>query len=234
VADAVRDQLSNDTWMVLSGLDRLLSAVSPERGWPAADDVSPTLARVLEALLAFAGLATESMVRDTGWWFLDAGRRLERAVHVTDLVRACLGTVQPPAVEELVVESVLVAAESIVTHRRRYPAGAGVDTVLELLLTDRDNPRSLAHQLDRLRQAVRHLPATDDDVLGDSVLRLRARLVAADVTALAAPEGSDRPALTALLDEIADQLRVLADAVATAHFAQPVGPRSFDVMLETV
>ncbi|MGN6606246.1 MAG: circularly permuted type 2 ATP-grasp protein [Jatrophihabitans sp.] len=226
-AAAVRDQLSNDTWVVLGDLDRVLGGLSSERGWLAADDIAPSLARVLESLLAFAGLVAESMVRDTGWHLLDAGRRLERAQQLVALLRACLATVPPPAVDELVVESVLIAAESIVTHRRRYPAGAGVDTVLALLLADADNPRSLAHQLTRLRHDIGRLPAGRDD----TVLRLLARLGAVDVVALARATDGRRTELVRFLDETADGLRALGDELAATHFAQPVRPRSFDAVL---
>jgi Ni,Fe-hydrogenase III large subunit len=37
----------------------------------------------LQSLLALSGLAGESMVRDPGWRFMDAGRRIERC-HLRD------------------------------------------------------------------------------------------------------------------------------------------------------
>ncbi|MGH3827206.1 MAG: circularly permuted type 2 ATP-grasp protein, partial [Pseudonocardiaceae bacterium] len=72
----VRDQLSADTWLVIGALERELLE-------PAAAGAAPgTLPRVLTSLLALGGLASEGMVRDHGWRFMDAGRRLERGIQV--------------------------------------------------------------------------------------------------------------------------------------------------------
>ena len=60
--------------------------------------------------------------------------------------------------ESMVLESVLIVGESIITHRRRHQGRAQVDTVLDLLLLDRENPRSVALQLDRLAEDLAHLP----------------------------------------------------------------------------
>ena len=58
------------------------------------------------------------------------------------------------------LEAVLLAAESIVTFRRRYRTRTGVDAVLELLVIDPFNPRSVAYQLQRIRIDLRALPNT--------------------------------------------------------------------------
>lgn len=221
LANAVRDQLSNDTWLVLSRLDRRL--VPYRRGWATSDDVSATVSGILESLLAFSGLAAESMVRDTGWYLLDAGRRIERAMQVLELLRATLVTEHPPAVETMVMESVLIAAESVITHRRRYPARAGVETVLELLLTDGGNPRSLANQLDRLAHDLAQIAASSgvDDPLGHTVLTIIARVREADEAALVRAEDGRRPLLNALLVDTHRELASLALAITARHFVQP-------------
>ena len=103
-----------------------------------------TLARVLGSLLALAGLSSESMVHDPGWHFLDAGRRIERGVQLAALLEATVTVEHDEATDSLLLESVLISAESIITYRRRYRSQAQLETVLDLLLLDPDNPRSLA------------------------------------------------------------------------------------------
>ena len=73
-------------------------------------------------------------------------------IHVTNLLRTTLVQERPAEVDELVIESVLVATESIITFRRRHSVRAGASSVLELVLLDRDNPRSVAYQVDRLQE----------------------------------------------------------------------------------
>src|SRR4030095_16735107 len=65
-----------------------------------------------------------------------------------------------PDSDRLVLEAVLTAAESIVTFRRRYRARSSVDAVIELLVIDPFNPRSVAYQLQRIRADLRTLPNT--------------------------------------------------------------------------
>jgi len=218
LASASRDQLSTDTWAILRDLERGLFPFRNGHG----GDITSAMTSLREALMAFAGLAAESMVRDSGWHFMDAGRRLERALQIARLLRGTLITSHLPEVDALVEESTLIAAESIITHRRRYPAQSGADTVLELLLIDRDNPRSLAFQLDRLAADLRRIgsPTQADQGLDEQALRISARLLAVDTRSLAAVgEGGRRVELEALLGTVVDELHDVALAIEGAHFA---------------
>jgi len=189
----------------------------------APDNIAETLSQVLESLLAFAGLAVESMVRDTGWYFMDIGRRLERAQQVTVLLRAVLTGVHAAEVENLILDSVLTASESIITHRRRYPSRRGIDTVLELLLADRGNPRSLAFQLDRIDGDLTHIPghAGQPDSVRRRVLEVLTRVREADPTALAEGDGSRRTELLLFLSDVDAELRELSTAIEAIHFTPP-------------
>jgi uncharacterized alpha-E superfamily protein len=217
LASAVRDQLSGDTWSVLARLDRTLAPFG-RTGGPAA--IPGALPVVLETLLAFAGLAAESMVRDQGWHLLDAGRRVERALQVARLLDACFIARTPIAVEDLVVESVLVAAESIITHRRRYGAGAGIESVLSLLLFDRDNPRGVAYQLDQLSTDLRRVGgrARPSDAVSDQLEPVLAILEQASASELALVVRGERTALDGVLKSLIDELHRVAEAIAATHF----------------
>jgi uncharacterized circularly permuted ATP-grasp superfamily protein/uncharacterized alpha-E superfamily protein len=224
LANACRDQLSNDTWGVFAGLDEVLAPFADptitDEPRTATRDVAAAMASLRASLMAFAGLASESMVRDSGWHFMDSGRRIERALQITRLLQACLLTRHSPAVNALVQESALVAAESGITHRRRYPAQSGVDTVLELLLTDRDNPRSVAFQLDRLTSDLRRIaPGSASEELDQQLQRVSARLLSVDCTTLAEVDGAGvRHALDELLRDLVDDLHQLAVSVEAEHF----------------
>ena len=216
LASASRDQLSTDTWSILSDLERVLVPFDGTGGVL----IATSMARLREALMAFAGLAAESMVRDAGWRFMDAGRRLERALQLARLLRGTMVDRHPPAVETLVEESTLIAAESIITHRRRYPAQAGADTIFELLLIDRDNPRSLAFQLDRLGTSLRRIGGSTDSDPDQLVQQVSARLLAVDCRALdSVGPGGRRDSLEELLGAIVEDLHELAVSIESAHFA---------------
>jgi uncharacterized alpha-E superfamily protein len=185
------------------------------------------LARVLEGLLALAGLGAESMVRDLGWAFMDAGRRLERAGQLLGVLRRTLDVVHPAPVQAMVLEAVLVVGESIITHRRRHPDRPGavrVADVLELLLLDRGNPRAVALQLDRLLEDLSAIPERAGPDGDPAPLQTRARTAAArlrelDLQALSRGEdGGRRTELVRALDALRADLDDLAGRLQATHF----------------
>ena len=211
-AHHVRDLLSVDTWSVLGRLQQTLAQI------PDADDqLQPLLADVLESLLALAGIMAHSMVRDESWAFLDAGGRMERAQLTVSLLRHALCTPHGAGVDALVVEGVLRAGESIITHRRRAAAGTGpsdpLESAIDLLLLDRVNPRSVLNQVEAL--------AGDLKLIGDEASSARARGVAARLDAVdLAVLPYDPDALAALLDAVEDELRTLSEELTGRHFVR--------------
>jgi len=170
VSRTVRDRISSDTWRVLNRLklrevDTRASELSAEAAALAEEppETAATLSDLLESLedlvislTAFSGLATESMTRGPGWRFLELGRRLERAAHTISLLNSTLTKVSGG--EGQLLEALLEIADSSMTYRRRYLSSVQAAPVLDLLLADETNPRSLAFQLVALTRHVDHLP----------------------------------------------------------------------------
>ena len=185
--------------------------------------VQHSLGRIMQGLLALSGLFAEGMVRDPGWRFMDAGRRLERGQQLVALLRATVTVERSTAADSLLLESVLIAAESILTYRRRYRSHAQLETLLDLLLIDPDNPRSLAFQLDQLAVDVRLIPKLDSGLrLSDPerlVLEASTSLRLADTALLAlSQQDGTRPELDGVLSNVLELLYRTADAIDTDHF----------------
>jgi uncharacterized circularly permuted ATP-grasp superfamily protein/uncharacterized alpha-E superfamily protein len=222
-AYAARDQMSMDTWLVVSSLHRDLLDV-PALG-------RFTLRKVLASLLALEGLAAESMVREPGWWLMDAGRRIERGIHLAALLRATVTVDRNEAADSLLMESVLSVAESIITYRRRYHSHAQLETFLDLMLLDPDNPRSLAYQLERLTEDLAALPKEPGRRMSDAekpVLEASTALQLADTAQLASTwRNGERFELAIFLQTMIQRLQQSADGLEALYFAHPVGQRSF-------
>jgi uncharacterized circularly permuted ATP-grasp superfamily protein/uncharacterized alpha-E superfamily protein len=228
-AHAVRDQLSVDTWMVIGALSHELLDLGTQPSGRQ-HDVQAKLSRVLQSLLALSGLVGESMVRDPGWRFLDAGRRIERGIQLARLLQATLGERRGLATDSLLLESVLTATESIITYRRRYRSQAQLETVLDLLLLDPDNPRSLAYQVEALATDVRALPAQVAGRLSEaeeSTVATSTALGLVDTAVLAVPDADGAyMALGDFFAEIGERLARTADVIHDTHFMTHVPQRA--------
>ncbi len=229
-ANAVRDQLSTDTWMVVGNLEREIHGLrTPSLGGQTV--VARTLGQIMQSLLALSGLADECMERDPGWRFMDAGRRLERADQLASLLQATVTVERGTATDSLLLESALIAAESIITYRRRYRSHAQVETILDLLVLDTDNPRSLGYQVDRLSDDVHLLPGPNQGTrLRQSerlVLEAATALRLADTAALAVPRpDGTRPDLDAFLARIIGLLRRTSEAIEGESFVRSLPQRT--------
>ncbi|MFI8978267.1 circularly permuted type 2 ATP-grasp protein [Nocardia asteroides] len=222
-ARAVRDQLSADTWMILGAVDRALAefrGASTEQETALSSVHSLTLA----ALLSLSGIGAESLVRDTGWYVMDIGKRIERGLALTSLLKATLSQASPPEVERVVTDTILVAAESAVIYRRRHRGSAHVAALAGLLLFDAGNPRSLIYQLDRLEADFQALPggagaSRSQRLLADAQRMLR-RVDPADL------ENTDadgvRTELVELLEGVHLRLRKLSESFEATKLAVPV------------
>jgi uncharacterized circularly permuted ATP-grasp superfamily protein/uncharacterized alpha-E superfamily protein len=239
VAGVVRDLVSLDMWRAVGGLADFPTdptAFGPDGPTPA--DLLGLLNRTVLTLSAFGGLAAESMTRAEGWRFLDLGRRLERALHMAALLK---GTLVAPAEQEgPVLDAVLEVADSGMTYRRRYLGSLRAEAVLDLLVFDETNPRSLAAQLVALDDDLNHLPRPARGAVRSAEQRLA--LAALSAVRLAEPEpltavagDGVRPALRELLDRVGGWLPELSDAITqqylshlqtTRHLAAPEPDRA--------
>jgi uncharacterized circularly permuted ATP-grasp superfamily protein/uncharacterized alpha-E superfamily protein len=227
-ARAVRDQMSNDTWMVLAAVER---AVMHPRGVPPDSHaegeayLAAAHSQTLAGMLALSGVAAESMVHDVGWTVMDIGKRIERGTWLTALLRATLTTVRGPGAEQTITESTLVACESSVIYRRRMLGKVSISAVAELVLFDEENPRSLAYQFERLRADLKALPSSSgssrpERLVDEIAVRLR-RLDPDDLEDVDA-QGT-RSQLADLLDGMHADLRDLSKLITATHLSLPGG-----------
>jgi uncharacterized circularly permuted ATP-grasp superfamily protein/uncharacterized alpha-E superfamily protein len=225
-ARAVRDQLSNDTWMVLAGVERALAhKADPPQSLARADTLLASAhSQTLAGMLTLSGIAGESMVRDVGWTMMDIGKRIERGLWLTALLGATLTTVRSAAAEQTVIESTLVACESSVIYRRRTVGKVSVAAVTELMLFDAQNPRSLLYQLERLRADLKDLPGSSGssrpERMVDEIGTLLRRSHSAQFEAVI---DGRRAQLADLLAEIHAELRDLAEVITETQLALPGG-----------
>jgi len=109
-----------------------------------------------------------------------------------------------------------------VTYRRRYRGAPTLGAVIDLVLADPINPRSIVFQIDRIAADLAALPGaevTSRPVRALDVLRTAVRrLEPGDVDT-----ESGRADLRVVLDTVLDDLGRLAAAVVETHLSGPGG-----------
>ncbi len=227
LASVVRDRISLDAWRIINQLHLDVREVSTAQGdRPVVGEVATLLNRLVITLSAFSGLGMESMTRGQGWRFLDIGRRIERGVHTIRLVASALGRTHPH--EPSVLEAILEVADSSMTYRSRYQTTLRVAAVLDLLLIDETNPRSLAFQMAALLNHVENLPNALGGGPGSASRSEEQQLVLAALTDLrvsdprqlaAVDDDGFRRGLAFVLNNLASRLPRLSDALARTYLS---------------
>jgi uncharacterized alpha-E superfamily protein len=157
VGGTVRERLSVDMTFLIGQLRETVEVGRDTQflGYPA------MLTLWLELLSAFSGMERENINRGVGWLFLSIGRRLERAAYLTRQLRE----ITKPLAEQdwPLLEYLLEVGDSSMTYRSRYYTTLQPLAVLDVLMADETNPRSLdfqlAHLADLYQKLPRHLPS---------------------------------------------------------------------------
>ena len=260
-AYAVRDRWSTDTWRVMNRIEDLCTTLeksvpedddmvaaglpgeTPKQKHPYTDLVLQeaelaSLDQLMIFLSALSGLNAENMTQTVGWIGLDMGRRIERSLLLIVLCRSSLVAVQDEWIEDLLLESVLAAAESLITYRRRYRSELHFPTALELLLLDEDNPRSLLYQLKRLEEHIRVLPRekhryrlSEEEQL---ILEALTQLQLSNTIELAAHSDrtTQRTGLEKLLVRLAQILIDISDVLTQTYFSHVQRPQQLTTTVE--
>ncbi len=218
----VRDLWSQDTWRCIDALhkywgEQIVGQTISSTG------LSGSLLDLNMSLGAFSGLTAESMTRESGWLMLNLGRRLERALVLIALLRAGLVHQHQGATAYLMMESVLLAADSFNIYQHRYRSPLHLPLVLELLLVDEKHPYSLLFQLQSLQRMIDVFPMPGSKNHLPTERRLIIKCCAAiqlcTPTQLLKEDNSGvYQALDKLLGECTDDLWLLADAISRRYF----------------
>ncbi|MGC4063934.1 MAG: circularly permuted type 2 ATP-grasp protein [Polyangiaceae bacterium] len=229
VGKVVKDRLSTDTWRILASLEAVEEHLREGDEERLVAPLLDELNHVVITLASFGGLVMESMTRGHAWRFLDMGRRLERALSLVTLLRTTL--VSPSVEERPLLDAVLDVADSGMTYRRRYPGHLQAPAVVDLLLSDDSNPRSVVFQLRILSEHVRALLPLLSSPLRSVQERMTLSMTTLidlnDVETLCRldEDTGSRTGLNDLLDRLISLLPELSDKLTEAYLSHAMAPR---------
>lgn len=176
VAFNLRERVSSDNWRSLNRMHEditseaiLLASQAPHTD--AIGDAIGILDSAAVSLMTLSGFALDGMTRDMGWRFMSVGRRIERLQFVGSAIQHALSM---PAQSPL--EWLLELGDSIITYRSRYMARPQWMPVLDLMLLDEGNPRSVVFQMDGLLKNLQRISAAHGSCGHEPMERLLATL----------------------------------------------------------
>ncbi len=152
-ADLVRERLSADAWRVLESLTHTHETTFRAH---AIGDAVELLNGMLSKLSAITGMVQENMTRGYGWRLLDMGRRIERGRFCARVVHILTSNGEPA--ESGVLNLLLELVDSAMTYRSRYKAVPQLPAVLDLVMADESNPRSIIFQIAEIEQHLAVMP----------------------------------------------------------------------------
>jgi uncharacterized circularly permuted ATP-grasp superfamily protein/uncharacterized alpha-E superfamily protein len=151
-ASVIRERFSPDAWRAVSDLAAMIEAPLPIG--PVESAMIERVEAALRIISALSGLAQENMTQLAGWRFLELGRRIERALQTCRFVRWFAEADGADGGLDVLLE----LADSQLTYRQRYVMIAAPAPVIDLVMLDPNNPRSVAYQIDRIEVHFALLP----------------------------------------------------------------------------
>jgi uncharacterized circularly permuted ATP-grasp superfamily protein/uncharacterized alpha-E superfamily protein len=213
-ATQVRSRLSAEHWRAVSVVQRQLKDATPRT------DVRETLDRLLLSLAAMAGFALDDMAQDEGWCWLVLGRRLERLLFLNDLLINRLSSTTYSWRNEL--EWLLDINGCTIAYRTRYVATPRIAPVLDLLINDLGNPRTLAFQWESMRAVLGRLATVLEGIPTNSLQTEMAAIGAIDLNALEDGGRDVNPARQELIERLVSlgaAARGLSDRLSLRYFS---------------
>ena len=227
-AQAIRESIPPEVWVIINRLHQITEEASGFPGEIAAGP--PDTARVLEVveqllnqLDALTGSASKNSLRDDGWHFWSMGVNVDRAVTTVLVLRQVF--LKLAAEKELKrfldanLDALLRMLSCLYAYRSLYQARPTPQNVANLLLQDRQLPRSLLHCLERISESLTTVFGTEARDEKASPRRaceqLKAEVAFTDLAIhLATGKGSKPARLPRWLEEVAGRLNGMSTAIS--------------------
>ncbi len=228
-ASSLRERLSPEHWNAIVHCVDQFSADCARAGSPrefSAVQAMQALDAASSALAAITGAQTDRMTRDDGWQLLSIGRHVERLGFLSSALDLAVevGAFEGAADEAHSADensshyaALLSLFDSTITFQAQYQQSRELAPLIELLVQDNDNPRSLAWVARALRGRLSKLAKTP---MGepDALARLVPTLKNTDLEQLCtANDAGHHPNLRACLTECMQAAWQVSDAI-TAHY----------------
>ncbi len=172
-ASSVRERLSQEHWRIITRAEEELFAnfaAQRQRGDCSAQQALQILKDTSDHMAAITGAQTDRMSRDDGWRLLSIGRHIERLAFLSSALSRALDcrSLETDSGFEAMVE----LFDSAITFHAMFQQSRDMAALVDLLVIDRDNPRSVSWVAHTLRGRLAKLAGSEPNELSALSLRV--------------------------------------------------------------
>jgi uncharacterized alpha-E superfamily protein len=234
-ARMIRDQITIEFWEELNRLYWFVRTTQGRQAWKE----SPTefFQQIKNSSLHLIGLVYATLIRNEGWWFLQAGKFLERTdktSRILDVRSGVLPEKGAPGVanqpETLEWSAILHSCSAWDAYRTLHGVEVHPRGVMEFLLLNDDFPRSARFCVNQLNYALRRISGVADGRFCNNAEKLAGRLVA-ELQFNTVDEIFDQ-GLHLYLDQLQSKLNDIGAALFDAYIFQQFNNLEDEIMVQ--
>jgi uncharacterized circularly permuted ATP-grasp superfamily protein/uncharacterized alpha-E superfamily protein len=213
-ATQARGRLSSEHWRAIGVVQRQYHDAASSNS-----DARETLDRLTLSCAALSGLAHDDMIQDDAWRLMMLGRRVERISFFALMLARRLVEAAPTQGE---LEWILDVTSATIAYRTRYLDRPRLTPLLQLLVRDPKNPRSLAFLGQEICAITQQLSESAGELPTEFFQQAVTDVIETDFGAL---EGNGynadvaRQGFARKLSSVAEASLVLSDRLSMRHFS---------------
>ncbi len=213
-ATQARGRLSSEHWRAIGVVQRQYHDAASSNS-----DARETLDRLTLSCAALSGLAHDDMIQDDAWRLMMLGRHVERIAFLASMLSRRLAEAAPTQGE---LEWILEITSATIAYRTRYLDRPRLTSLLQLLVRDPKNPRSLAFLGREICSVTQQLSDSAGELPTDFFQHAVTDAIETDFGAL---EGKGcnadvaRQAFACKLSGVSEASLLLSDRLSMRHFS---------------
>jgi uncharacterized circularly permuted ATP-grasp superfamily protein/uncharacterized alpha-E superfamily protein len=217
---SLRSLWSKDMWRVFDGIKKLWRKFKEDNNYTI-NELIKLLDRIITRIIAFMGLIEESILVSQGLLLYFIGLQTEQAMMNIAKCRSLIIFNYDEHLQYDILESLLTSHESLNIYRYSYRSYLSLENVINLIILDKEYPKSLTYQIKRIKKDIDRLPNTSaTSICREKTASAYFKIESLKIDSLLElnSEGLLRQNLDDSLAEISDLLHEASLAISDTYF----------------
>jgi uncharacterized alpha-E superfamily protein len=219
-ARGVQDHLTLEVWGCINDFYHLVRAEKIQ-AFIRKGEVIQVLDELMKQDLLFYGTADITMPREQGWWFMNIGKSIERALQTVDLLNVKFSDLSydfnTPA-DTPYWKYLLMSASGYELYVKTYRSGLKGENVIQQMVLNEDFPRSILYSIQEVCHYFKNLRSDRNlenfNKVNFLIGKLKSKVEYSNL------ESISTQGLKHYLEEIRSDLNGITNALNTFYFAQ--------------